>query len=175
MVLDKYPMLRINMAHFGGFREIGDPPKLDATWEWTIGRMFARTPPSNAFADLSYYSEMLGDTGAKRTALLAHLASFRKAFPASADHLIFGSDWTMVGREAGFAPKRRNTGYVDLIGDFLGEAGYGDADIDKIMFRNAVRFLGLGPADRANGTRGRLEAFYANHGRSAGWLNAFDA
>jgi predicted TIM-barrel fold metal-dependent hydrolase len=175
MVLEKYPTLRINMAHFGGFREIGDPPKLDATWEWTIGRMFARTPPSNAFADLSYYSEMLGDTGDRRKALLAHLASFRKAFPASADHLIFGSDWTMVGREAGFTPKRRNIGYVDLVGEFLGEAGYSDADIDKIMFANAVRFLGLAPADRQNGTRGRLEAFYASHGRSADWMKVFDA
>ncbi|HLH90189.1 MAG TPA: amidohydrolase family protein [Xanthobacteraceae bacterium] len=175
MVLDQYPALRINMAHFGGFREIGDPPRLEATWEWTIGRMFARTPPANAFADLSYYSEMLGDTGDKRKALLAHLASFRKAFPISADHLIFGSDWTMVGREAGFTPKGANIGYVDLIGDFLAAAGYSEADIDKIMFGNAVRFLGLSPADRQNGTRGRLEAFYAGHGRSADWLKAFDA
>ena len=118
---------------------------------------------------------MLGDTGDRRKALLAHLASFRKAFPASADHLIFGSDWTMVGREAGFTPKRRNIGYVDLVGEFLGEAGYSDADIDKIMFANAVRFLGLAPADRQNGTRGRLEAFYASHGRSADWMKVFDA
>jgi len=175
MALEKYPGLRINMAHFGGFRLIGDPPKVSETWEWTIGRMFARAPQSYAFADLSYYSEMLGDTGDKKKALLAHLAAFRKAFPASADHLIFGSDWTMVGREAGFTPKRANVAYVDLVGEFLWQAGYSDDDIDKIMFRNAVRFLGLAPADRQNGTRGRLEAFYASHGQNADWMKAFDA
>jgi predicted TIM-barrel fold metal-dependent hydrolase len=175
MALEKYPALRINMAHFGGFRRIGDPPKLDATWEWTVGRMFARAPQSYVFADLSYYSEMLGDAGVKRKALLAHLAAFRKTYPVSADHLIFGSDWTMVGREAGFTPKRANLGYVDLVAEFLAEARYSDDDIDKIMFRNAVRFLGLAPADRSNGTRGRLEAFYASHGQSADWMKAFDA
>jgi predicted TIM-barrel fold metal-dependent hydrolase len=175
MVLEKYPALRLNMAHFGGFRQIGDPPKIDGTWEWTIGRMFAQAPQSYAYADLSYYSEMLADTGERRKALLAHLAAFRKAFPASADHLVFGSDWTMVGREAGFVPRRANAGYADLVGDFLAEAGFGDAAIDKIMFANAVRFLGLAPGDRENGTRGRLEAFYASHGRSAEWMKAFDA
>jgi len=174
-VLEKYPTLRLNMAHFGGFRLIGQPPRRDATWEWTIGRMFARSPQSYAFADLSYFSELLGDTGDKRKELLANLAAFRRAFPHSADHLMFGSDWTMVGREAGFQPKRPNVSYVDLVGEFLGAAGYGDADIDKIMFGNAVRFLGLAPADRQNGTRGRLEAFYASHGQNADWMKVFDA
>jgi hypothetical protein len=46
------------------------------------------------------------------------------------------------------------------------------------MFRNAVRFLGLGKADRdrfgEKSTRGRLEKFYAAHGLSADWMNVFD-
>jgi predicted TIM-barrel fold metal-dependent hydrolase len=174
LVLEKYPTLRINMAHFGGFRQLGQPPKRDVTWEWTIGRMFAR-PQSPAFSDLSYFSELLPDSREKRKELLLNLTAFRTAFPASADHLMFGTDWTMIGREAGFEPKRKGVSYVDLVGEFLGEAGYGYGDIDKIMFGNAVRFLGLGAGDRANGTRGRLEAFYAGHGQSADWLKAFDA
>jgi predicted TIM-barrel fold metal-dependent hydrolase len=173
-VLEKYPALRINMAHFGGFRQIGQPPKRNVTWEWTIGGIFAKAPQGYAYSDLSYFSELLDDTGDMRKALLANLAAFRTAFPASADHLIFGSDWTMVGREAGFRPKRPNVGYVDLVGDCLAEAGYSIDDIDKIMFRNAIRFLGLAPADRATGTRGRLEAFYTSHGQSADWMKAFD-
>jgi len=174
MVLRKYPTLRINMAHFGGFRQLGEQAKRDITWEWTVGGIFAKAPQSYAFADLSYFSELLGEAD-KRQVLRGHLAGFRAAFPASADHLIFGSDWTMMGREAGFVPKRRNISYVDLVGEFLADAGYRDADIDKIMFGNAVRYLGLAPADRANGTRGRLEAFYAAHGQSADWLKVFDA
>lgn len=174
LVLKKYPALRINMAHFGGFRLLGEQGKRDVTWEWTIGAIFAKAPESYAFADMSYFSELLGEAD-KRKVLRGHLAAFRAAFPASADHLIFGSDWTMMGREVGFVPKRRNISYVDLVGEFLADAGYRDADIDRIMFGNSVRYLGLAPTDRANGTRGRLEAFYASHGQSADWLKVFDA
>ena len=173
LVLKKYPTLRINMAHFGGFRQLGEQGKRDITWEWTIGGIFAKAPVSYAFADLSYFSELLGEAD-KRKVLRGHLAAFRVAYPAAADHLIFGSDWTMMGREAGFVPKRRNISYVDLVGEFLADAGYRDADIDKIMFGNSIRYLGLAPADRPNGTRGRLEAFYASHGQSADWLKVFD-
>jgi len=174
-VLEQYPALRINMAHFGGFRQIGQPPKRDVTWEWTIGGIFAKAPQSYAFSDFSYFSELLADTGEKRRELLLNLTAFRTAFRPSADHLLFGTDWTMIGREAGFEPKRKGVSYVDLVGEFLGEAGYSDAEIDKIMFANAVRFLGLAPADREGGTRGRLEAFYASHGQSADWMKMFDA
>jgi predicted TIM-barrel fold metal-dependent hydrolase len=175
LVLEKHPTLRLNMAHFGGFRQIGEPPKRDVTWEWTIGHIFATSPQSSAYADLSYFAELLGEDAAKRRALSADMTAFRVAFPASADHLMFGSDWTMVGREAGFQPKKPNTSHVDIVGAFLGAAGYRDADIDKIMFGNAIRFLGLGQGDRDRGTRGRLEAFYASHGQSADWLKAFDS
>jgi predicted TIM-barrel fold metal-dependent hydrolase len=175
LALAKYPTLRINMAHFGGFRQIGEPPKRDVTWEWTIGHIFGASPQSYAYADLSYFAELLDGDAVKRRALLADMTAFRAAFPASADHLMFGSDWTMVGREAGFVPKKPNTSYADIVGAFLGTAGYRDADIDKIMFGNAIRFLGLGPDDRDKGTRGRLEAFYAAHGQSADWLKAFDS
>jgi len=174
-VLGQYPALRINMAHFGGFRQIGQPPKRDVTWEWTIGGIFAKAPQGYAFSDLSYFAELLADTGEKRKELLLNLTAFRTAFRMSADHLLFGTDWTMIGREAGFEPKRKGVSYVDLVGEFLGEAGYSDRDVDKIMFGNSVRFLGLGPADRPNGTRGRLEAFYASHGQSADWMKVFDA
>jgi hypothetical protein len=61
---------------------------------------------------------------------------------------------------------------------FLRAVGCNDAQIEGIMFRNAVRFLGLGKADRdrfgEKSTRGRLEKFYAAHGLSADWMNVFD-
>jgi predicted TIM-barrel fold metal-dependent hydrolase len=174
-VLNSYPRLRINMAHFGGFRLIGQPPNRDITWEWTIGRMITRAPQANIFADLSYFSELLAVDTAKRNALLANMKAFRVTFPNSADHLLFGSDWSMVGREAGFQPTRGTQSYVDRVAGFLHDAGYADSDIEKIMFANAVRYLGLGQGDLANGTRGRLAAFYAGHGRTADWLAVFDS
>lgn len=61
---------------------------------------------------------------------------------------------------------------------FLRAAGYNDAQIERIMFGNAVRFFGLGSdeydrlAERS--TRRRLEKFYAAHNLSADWMTAFD-
>jgi len=46
------------------------------------------------------------------------------------------------------------------------------------MFRNAVRFLGLGKAERdrfgEKSTRARLEKFYAAHKLSSDWMQVFD-
>jgi hypothetical protein len=61
---------------------------------------------------------------------------------------------------------------------FLRAVGYNDAQIEGIMFRNAVHFLGLGKAELdkfgEKSTRGRLEKFYAAHDLSTDWMKAFD-
>jgi hypothetical protein len=61
---------------------------------------------------------------------------------------------------------------------FLKAVGYDNAQIEGIMFRNAVRFLGLSKGEREefgeNSTRARLEKFYAAHNLSADWMRVFD-
>src|SRR5262245_52343199 len=61
---------------------------------------------------------------------------------------------------------------------FLRAVGYDDDQIDKIMFRNAARFLDLSKDEREkfgeNSTRGRLERFYAAHDLSTDWMTVFD-
>ena len=59
-----------------------------------------------------------------------------------------------------------------LVARFLSKANYGREDREKIFFRNAVRFLGLGKDDGEKSTRGRLEKFYRPEERA--WLTVFD-
>jgi hypothetical protein len=42
------------------------------------------------------------------------------------------------------------------------------------MFRNSVRFLGLGADQREAGTRGRLERYYQSASLDPAWMSAFD-
>jgi len=168
-VLREHPRLRLSMAHFGGFLEKGDPANLSNTWEWTVGEIFKGAPDGYAYADLSYFSEIFGNADARR-ATLNDLIAFRITFPNAADHLLYGTDWTMVGREQGFHGKQP---YAQVVVQFLHEAGCTDAEVEKIVFKNAVRLFGLGPDQREKGTRGRLERFYAENKASAEWLKAF--
>jgi predicted TIM-barrel fold metal-dependent hydrolase len=171
LVLKAHPRLRLNMAHFGGFIEKGNPARLDNTWEWTMGEIFKGGPNGYAYADLSYFSEILGARGDARRSLLNDFSSFRNTFPNSATRLLYGTDWTMVGREEGFHLKQT---YPQIVSAFLRDCGYTDAEIEGMMVKNAVRYLGLGADNRQNGTRGRLERFYADNHHSADWLKQFD-
>lgn len=176
--LKKYPDLRICMAHFGGFSELGDPNKESNTWEWAIGNFMKPGNRPFAYADLSYFNEILVEDvevlGVKiRDLVLKRLTNFKSSFGNCADYLMYGTDWTMVGREAGFIRKDKRAN-PDVVADFLHAAGFSDDEIDKIMFRNAVRFMGLSKDDREKGARGRLEAFYAANKQSADWMKVFD-
>jgi predicted TIM-barrel fold metal-dependent hydrolase len=166
-VLSKHPRLRLNMAHFGSFSATSPSGRLQDSWDWTMGGMF---DSGNVFADLSYFSEILGDA-AHRNATRSSFTAFRNTFHNSEDHLLYGTDWTMVGREEGFYLRQR---YMQLVAQFLSECGYSDPAIEKIMFKNAVRYLGLTSDNKKQGTRMRLERFYADNGSDAGWMKVFD-
>jgi predicted TIM-barrel fold metal-dependent hydrolase len=172
-VLQSHPNLQLNLAHFGGFEEVGRPPRNENTWEWTIGRMWAKSPNAYVYADMSFFSEILGDAE-KREDVKARLKTFKSTFQGSEDRLIYGSDWTMIGREPGVAPVdlEAHRPYPELVANFLFDSGFSDAAIEKIMYRNSIRFLGL---ERGGGTRGRIEAFCRKAGLDVTWLSAFDA
>lgn len=178
-ILEKLPTLRVNFAHFGDFQEAYDDPRddgvlnpkaLDKTWEWEIGRMAAKHPEWAVFTDFSYFNEILGGDTRKRRQTLDCMRAFKTAFVDTDTRLMYGTDWSMLGREQAFA--QRSTAFPTLVAAFLQELDYGAAQRDNIFFRNAVRFLGLRAEDRAGGTRGRLERLY---GADAGWLGVFDA
>jgi predicted TIM-barrel fold metal-dependent hydrolase len=174
-VLKEFPKLRVNFAHFGGFRELGKNKSRENAWEWGIGKMWQKASDSFVFADISYLSEILGQQ-AKRKRVMDSLKALKDNFHESVDHIIYGSDWAFVARERGIAPidlaTRRQ--YPDVVADYLSAASFSDAQIEKVMFRNSVRFLGLGADQRDAGTRGRLERYYKSANLDAAWMSAFD-
>jgi predicted TIM-barrel fold metal-dependent hydrolase len=164
--------LRINLAHFGGFEEGGS---YDRSWERSIANFWQRSPAALLYADISYFSEILQSDADKRKRLAASWKKLRAEFPQSADRLIYGSDWVMLGREQGVAPidVQAHKRYSALVADFLSNVGYTDDNIANIMWRNSARFLGLGVDERATGTRGRLETFNQAEGINSSWLDIF--
>jgi hypothetical protein len=106
------------------------------------------------------------------------MKAFKEHFPDSHERLLYGTDWSMIAQEERFPKLFSSRPFPDVMVFFLRAVGYNDAQIEGIMFRNAVRFLGLSKSegDRfgENSTRGRLEKFYAAHGLSADWMNVFD-
>lgn len=175
-ILDRYPALRINFAHFGGFDEAYTNERLNLaalskTWEWTIGEMSAANPQRLIFSDFSYFSELLDDRSRVRRDTTTCMRLFRDRFPDSDRVLLYGTDWSMIGHEQKFLP---STKLPAIAGKFLSDAGYGKVSRQKIFFDNAVQFLGLRKSDGENSNRGRLETFYKNSADRE-WLKIFDA
>jgi len=78
--------------------------------------------------------------------------------------LLYGSDWEMVGQAAGGADYARRL-TRNVLNLFPGSS------MENFRWRNAARFLGLGPADK---TRARLARFMESVGADMAVLAAFD-
>src|SRR5262249_35894029 len=175
-VFKKFPNLRVNFAHFGGFNAAFSKGRLklrelNKTWEWKIGGMALPASGRRIFADISYFSEGLDPNSQLHDDTLVCLRRFSKAFPDSERLLMYGTDWSMIVHEYKFYTKPGSL--PDIVGKFLFDAGYSAKDRKSIFFDNAVRFLGLRKADGENSARGRLERFYQTPAERA-WLNVFD-
>jgi hypothetical protein len=167
--------LRLCLAHYGGFDahapgstciDLGWTQK---TWELIFSGLIAGPSGEFVFADLSYLSILLEDT-AEAKACRGRLAKLLKEhYVAQRDpecrHLVFGSDWIMLGKE------RNHAEYHDRLARFLRrEAGLGDAQLANIFRRNAMRLFALGPGGQG---RQRLESFYG--GEAAALVADLDA
>jgi predicted TIM-barrel fold metal-dependent hydrolase len=179
-VLAKYPALRLNMSHFGGFNRGGDQTHPERSWGWTIGGMFGAKATPHVYADISFFSEVLPRSGKLREYVVWLLQKFAGQFPDASQHIIYGTDWTMVGFANSFPSRAtpdhlHDTLYPDLVVNFLrNDLKFSPEQIDAVMFKNAVRFMGLGQDQKARGTRGRLEQFYLRAGLSTAWMQEFD-
>lgn len=162
-VIDKFSTpekpLRLCLGHFGSFsaheRFKTCSSFENKAWEIIIGGILKKDAGKYVFADLSYLSEVL-DTSPAGTTKLNKLATGFKSFIAANDtgveHLCYGSDWNMLGRESG------HEHYHVSMAKFLGgKVGLDAIRMNNVFFANAVRFLGLRPGDQA---RARLEKFY---------------
>jgi predicted TIM-barrel fold metal-dependent hydrolase len=164
-VLEDFPALRLNLAHFGYFTPAllagADPlVAFERTWERQIGAFVGDARFNNIFADISYFWWALpeGRTDATRLAAVKTLFTrYFERFDPRVESLMFGTDWIMAGRAAGFDR------YAETVESFFTEIGLTEPQLDNLFYGNAMRFLGLAPAAKP---AARLEKFYRDNGRA---------
>lgn len=164
-LLEKRPSLRVMLAHFGSFHSAslghGEPgikcPKplsFEDSWEGVIGRHVRQRPDSHLYADISFLAEVYERRGRQRSA--ERLREYLRYDPGGR-HLVFGSDWVMLGIHKRWD---RTPAYAAQVVNFLKGCGLSGEDLEGVMQGNALRFLGLRSGDR---TRERLLRFYSAH------------
>ncbi len=149
--------LSLNLAHFGGYDETSghadhcaDPT--GENWESRLSRMVDDYP--NLYFDLGYWTEVIDRTAPERARVIAETKGLIAANPAIKRRMMYGSDWSMIGKEP------NHPEYLAAVQGALGEIGLGTGDRTRIMGGNAARYLGL---DRRTPQRARLAVFFANH------------
>lgn len=149
-VLAEFRNLRINIAHFGGFEEeaqSGECADSLPSYEERAADLISRY--DNAYVDLGYWTEVAGrnrpgsKTLQKVDALLAE-------HDGLADRIMYGSDYTMIGRE------RQHGAYLADVKTAI--AGLDGAEDAKIFALNARSYLQLD--DATSQTRQRLRRFF---------------
>jgi predicted TIM-barrel fold metal-dependent hydrolase len=157
-VLERRPNLRLNLAHFGNFifatpGGASGTGKFKDTWEFQIGTFVKGGQFKNVYADLSYFTWVLGEgsQSARLPQIKAMFAEYISSFDPNAERLLFGTDWTMMARE--ISAER----YIDGLEAFLTEVGLNSAQLDNVFYKNALRFLGLSQQGKA---LERLRGFY---------------
>ncbi|RWO88572.1 amidohydrolase family protein [Mesorhizobium sp.] len=162
-VLLKYPELRLNLAHFGGFEK-----SVAGGEDWENIRVaLVSSGAKNLFADVGFLSEILPDhsTPAEMQRLSAAFASYVTNSDPNVERLMFATDWIMLGQEAGFSD------YFEVVDRFTQAAGITDEKRQRFLGGNAQRFLGLRNQEPA---RTRLEGYYQAKHMDAKRLQEFD-
>jgi len=155
-VLNQYPGLKVNLAHFGWNQAKGQGYAGDKSWVKIICQMI--TLYDNLYADVSHHRVTQNN---KRDMFLSGYREIRKDFRSS-NHwskikrrLLFGIDWHVIKRVKDYRKFKeayeRILRHDDL---FL------DEDIEYFFGGNAINFLGL---NRGDPPRKKLEAFYQDH------------
>jgi predicted TIM-barrel fold metal-dependent hydrolase len=159
-VFQAHPKLRVCLAHFGRFDlpSSGSPGQNfpEKSWEWTLGRHLKANPDANVVADLSYFSEVLNASANDRKRLSTDFRRFIDEFDPEVEHLVYGTDWIMIGLEGGYPH------YAQSVDGFLKkDCGLNADERGRIFHGNAVRFMGLRDGEL---TRQRILGFYKSHG-----------
>jgi predicted TIM-barrel fold metal-dependent hydrolase len=168
-VFAKYPRLHVCLAHFGGFDTVSAAragrPLPQSSWDWVFGDYIRENPQAPVYADISYFAEIVGKTDVELKAYADLLRSFLAANDPECRHLVFGSDWIMLGLDAS------DRSYAARVHHFFkSHCGFDDAMLRRLFFENGVRYLGLNPG---GGSRQRLQEFYRENGMSLARLPDF--
>ncbi len=148
-VLSRWKGLRLNLAHFGGFDESRGHTACDAgstDWEAIIATTIDTAP--GLYADLGFWTDAITGSSRDRSAVRRKLRALLSSYPSLQDRLMFGTDWSMVGRDPI---------HPDYIGQVRSVARRTGLNEDRFFRANALTYLGLledGPQRR------RLERFF---------------
>jgi predicted TIM-barrel fold metal-dependent hydrolase len=165
-VFSAYPKLRVCLAHFGRFGVVSDGAsgtELPATsWEWRLGAYIRENPRAAIYAVLSFFSEVLHADKRERATLASNFSAWVEQFDPDAQHLLFGTDWLMLGMDPGYGR------YIPTMDAFLrNDCHWSDGMVDRAFVTNALRFFGLQPGQQ---TRRRLLDFYRRNNLDAARL-----
>ena len=150
----EFNKLRVNLAHFGRFKETAPTAKPPALhdWEDSIAGMFGDFP--GLYCDLGFWTVATDLDGADRKRLMTRMRALIARYPLVEERMMYGSDWSMTGRIPG-----HQTYSAQVVGA-LEELGFAGDRLQAVMGGNAARFLGL--SDKG-AQHTRLAAFYEGH------------
>lgn len=154
-VLDRqdWQGIHLNLAHFGGFEETAPNSAVGGTdWEDTLIAMIQRY--QNLYFDLSYWTEATNGDAEQRLRVMQRMEKLLSAHPKMIERMMYGSDWSMIGREPGHQV------YFDEAVKALRELGLSEDQMKAVMGGNAARYLGL---DSDGPQRQRLDAIHSDN------------
>lgn len=159
-VFQRWPTLRVALAHFGSFNTESASskgvPMPEGSWEWSLGRYLKEHPDAAVFADISFLTEIAVKSPEELATYGSLVKRWITEFDPACEHLLFGSDWLMLGADPAYE------GYTKRVDVFFRErVGLGPAQMRRLYSSNAGRFLGLRNGDAS---QTRLKAFYKRHG-----------
>ncbi len=156
-VLEKYPALRVNFAHFGGFTDLQE--KGPDAWAWTIARLMDRF--DGIYADTGHHG-LFSPT--EFDGYLNALKELFAAYPICRERLMYGTDFHMILRtnKHGQFLKDYRRFYALLVDDDRGAS-------ERFFAGNALRFLGL-DNQRSNNHRRLFDYYQARGWTFPSWM-----
>lgn len=145
-VLERFPALRLNLAHFGDDRDFVSDKK--QSWTWFIGELMETYP--HVYADTGFHDIGLVASNSFVGRYFDELGELFSNFPEARGRLMYGSDWEMILLSA------RNEEYLKRYSTRFNQSFR--EELPNFMGYNALSFLGLDGSD--SGNRSRLLAFY---------------
>ncbi|MDD5087920.1 MAG: amidohydrolase family protein [bacterium] len=149
-VLELYPELHLNLAHFGWYRKDGEGYGGRDSWVEEICDQFSAF--DHLYADVAHHEVIQVK---KKGQFIRDYHDLFRDHPEAKQRLLFGTDWHVFIREE--KHRDMHTEYEDVLRQ---AGGLTDTEIADFLGGNALRFLGLRPGDR---NRGRLTQFYQDH------------
>jgi len=159
-VLDKWPGLRLNLGHFGGFWDLAEVGSNG--WTASIVAMMATYP--NLYADLSDYDAVAERTDAQKATNATVLRALNGILDSQGgparSRLMYGTDWVMLSKAPG-----NGAYYEGMRTGLTSRLAMSTTQAAGFMGMNAARFLGIALENGGKPkSRQRLEAFHARHG-----------